>query len=69
MISGTLLLSLLIQLVIVGAIFGLVLWYIGFAGTPEPVARVIKLIAGLFLLIFLINVLLTFTGHPFVRWP
>jgi hypothetical protein len=67
MITGSALLSLLVTLVIVGLIFWLVWWFIGYVGVPEPFNKVIRVIIGLVALVYLINVLLSFTGHPLIR--
>jgi hypothetical protein len=68
MIAGSSLLSVLITLVIVGLIFWLLWWFIGYVGLPEPFNKVAKVIIGLIALIFLINLLLGFSGHPLIRW-
>jgi hypothetical protein len=68
MISGQALLSLLITLVIGGLIFWLIWWFLGYVGIPEPFNKVARVLVGLFALIFLINILLSFTGHPLFRW-
>jgi hypothetical protein len=68
MVSGSALLHLLLILVIVGLIFWLVWWFLGYIGLPEPFNKVARVLVGLVALIFLINFLLGFTGHPLVRW-
>jgi hypothetical protein len=68
MIAGSSLLSVLITLVIVGLIFWLLWWFIGYVCLPEPFNKVAKVIIGLVALIFLINLLLGFSGHPLIRW-
>jgi hypothetical protein len=68
MISGQALLSLLITLVIGGLIFWLIWWFLGYVGIPEPFNKVARVLVGSFALIFLINILLSFTGHPLFRW-
>ena len=67
-ISGQDALNLVIQLVICGLIMWLILWFVAWVGVPEPFNKVIKVIVGLVVLIFLINVLMSFAGHPMVRW-
>lgn len=67
MVAGSALLSLLVTLVIVALIFWLVWWFIGYVGVPEPFNKVIRVILGLVVLIYLINILLGMTGHPLVR--
>lgn len=67
MIATSGLLSLLITLVIIGLIFWLVLWFIGYVGVPEPFNKVIKVVAGLIVFVYLINVLMGMSGHPLFR--
>ena len=68
MITGASLLSLFVTLVVAGLIFWLVLWFVNYVGVPEPFNKVIKVVMGLLVLIFLINVLMSLGGHPFIRW-
>jgi len=68
MISGSALLSLLLTLVVVGLICYLLWWLIGFIGLPEPFNKVARVLIAVFAVIFLINLLLGFGGHPLIRW-
>jgi hypothetical protein len=61
------LLSLLVSLVICGLVFWLVIWFLDWVGVPEPFNKVIKVIIGLCVLIFLVNLLMGFSGHPLFR--
>jgi hypothetical protein len=67
-ISGQDALNLVIQLVICGLVFWLICWFLGWVGVPEPFNKVIKVVIGLVVLIFLINVLMSFGGHPMIHW-
>jgi hypothetical protein len=67
-IDGQGLLNLVVELVIAGLVFWLLLWFIGWVGLPEPFLKVAKVILGLVVLIFLINVLMGFSGHPLIHW-
>lgn len=67
MIAGSALLSLLVTLVIVGLIFWLIWWFLGYVGVPEPFNKVIRVILGLVIFIYLINVLMSVGGHPLIR--
>jgi ABC-type multidrug transport system permease subunit len=67
-INGQDALNLVIELVIAGLIFWLILWFIGWVGLPEPFLKVAKVILGLVVLIFLINILMGFSGHPLIHW-
>lgn len=55
-----------IYIVIVGLVFWLIWWFIGFAGIPEPFNKVIRVVVALLALLILINFLLGFVGHPIV---
>jgi hypothetical protein len=68
MISGAMMLSLFVNLVIMGLIFWLIWWFIDYVGVPEPFHRVLKVVVGLVALIFLINILLSLGGTPLFRW-
>ncbi len=61
------LVELVIYLLIVGGIFWLLLWLIGYCGLPEPFAKVAKVIIMVVGVLILINVLLGFAGHPLVN--
>jgi hypothetical protein len=50
----------LIYIVIVGAIFWLVWWAIGYAGIPEPFNKVLRIIVGLIAVVVLIQFLLRY---------
>lgn len=68
MISGSLLLTVLVQLVVAGLIFWLLYWFIGQVSLPEPFAKVIKVIMALAVVVFLINILMSLSGTPLIRW-
>ena len=68
MIAGSTLISLLVMLVVAGLIFWLCLWFIGFIGLPDPFAKVAKVILGLVVFLFLLNLLFGLGGHPLVKW-
>lgn len=68
MISGSLLLSLLVQIIIAGLVFYLLFWMINYIGLAEPFAKVAKVILALAAVLFLINVLMSFSGHPLIAW-
>lgn len=67
MITGSALLTLLVTLVIAGLIAWLCWWFIGYVGLPEPFNKVARVIIGLAVLVFLINLLMGLGGHPFIR--
>jgi hypothetical protein len=69
MIGGQMFLHLLVQIVIAGLIFWLIWWFLSYVGIPEPFNKVIRVILGLIVLIYLINVLLSLSGStPLIRW-
>lgn len=68
-VTGSGLVSALITLVVVGLILWLLHWFITYVGLPEPFAKVAKVILALVAVIFLINLLLSFTDHGgFIKW-
>ena len=66
-IDGSGLLSLLVYLVVVGLIFWVIWWFLGYVGVPEPFNKVIRVILGLVALIIVINLLLGLIGSPLFR--
>ena len=58
------LVQVIIYLAIVGGVCWLLLWLIGYVGLPEPFAKVAKIIIMVVAVLILINVLLSFAGHP-----
>jgi len=68
MISGSMLLTLLIELVIGGVVFALLLWFIRYCGLPAPFDKVARVILALVAVIFLISLLMGLAGHPLISW-
>ncbi len=62
-LSGGAALNFIISLVIAGLIFWLVIWFLRWVGVPEPFNKIIKVVLGLAVLIYLINALLTVSGQ------
>ena len=62
------LVELVVYLLVVGGIFWLLLWLIGYIGIPEPFAKVAKIIIMVVAVLILINVLLGFVGPPMVQF-
>lgn len=56
------LISLLIWLVVVGLIFFLLWWFVGYIGLPEPFNKVARVLIGLVAFIILIYLLLGILG-------
>lgn len=71
MIAGGLI-GLLIELVIIGLVFYLIWWFVGYVGVPEPFNKVIRVIIGLIALIVLLNLILGLGGvsanGPLFHW-
>lgn len=67
-ISGSGLLSILVQLIVAGLIFWLLLWLLSFVGLPEPFMKVAKVILAVVAVIFVINLLLSLSGSAFIQW-
>jgi len=67
MISGSVLLSLFVWIIVVGLIFWLLWWFLGYLALPQPFDKVIRVIVVLAAVVFLINALLSIAGHPLVR--
>ena len=59
------LIGLLVELVILGLVFYLVWWFIGYVGVPEPFNKVIRVVLGLIVLIVLLNLILGLGGASF----
>lgn len=57
---------LLIQIIVVGLVFGLLWWLISFIGLPEPFNKVVRVILAVAAVIFLISILLSVAGHPLI---
>jgi VIT1/CCC1 family predicted Fe2+/Mn2+ transporter len=66
--SGSQLLHAIVYLIVVGLIFWLLWWIIGYAKVPEPFNKVLRVVLALVAVIFLINWLLGLIGEPFIRF-
>lgn len=68
-VTGSSLVNALITLVVVGLVLWLLHWFISYVGLPEPFAKVAKVILALVAVVFLINLLLSFTDSGgFIKW-
>lgn len=67
-LSAHLLLSILIQLVIGGVILWLLWWFISYVNPPEPIKKVAQVLIALVAVVWLINLLLSLAGHPFITF-
>jgi len=64
--SIDLLLSLVIYLIVIGAICWLLWWLIGFVGIPEPFNKIARGIVAVVAVVLLIGLLLSLVGGPSV---
>ncbi len=58
------LISIVIYIIIIGAVCWLLWWLIGFIGVPEPFAKIARGIIAVVAVLFLISLLLSIAGHP-----
>ena len=58
------LISLIFALVIAGLLFWLAIWFLDWVGVPEPFNKVIKVVIGLFVFLYLAGILLGYAPHP-----
>jgi hypothetical protein len=58
------LVSLVVYVIVIGAICWLLWWLIGFIGIPEPFAKIARGIIAVVAVLFLISLLLSVAGHP-----
>ena len=61
------LLSLVVWVIVAGAICALLWWLVDFIGLPEPFRKVAKGVIAVVAVIFLINLLLGLVGTPMFR--
>lgn len=55
------------QIIVMGLVFWLLWWLIGYVGLPEPFKKIALVILAILAVFFLINLLLSLTGRPIVR--
>lgn len=67
-ISGSGLLSVFVQVMVVAIICWLLWWLVGFISPPQPFLKVLQVLIAVAAVIFLINALLSLGGHGFIRW-
>lgn len=62
------LIQVLVYIIVIGAVFGVLWWLIGYVGLPEPFNKVARVILAVVAALFLINLLLGLVGTPIIRW-
>lgn len=67
-VSGQGLISLVIWLIVVGLVFTILWWLVGYMALPEPFNKVVRVIIALACAILLINVLLGLVDRQFINW-
>lgn len=67
-VSGQSLISLVVWLVVVGLVFYILWWLIGYIGLPEPFNKVVRVVIAVACALLLINVLLGMVDRQFIRW-
>lgn len=64
-ISGDALINVVIWIVVIGCVFALLNWLVGYVGLPEPFAKVARVILAVVGVILLIRMLVSLTGVTF----
>ncbi len=57
----------LVWIIVIGCIFGLLWWLIGYVGLPEPFNKIARVVIAVIAVLLLINVLLGLVGQPLVK--
>ena len=60
------LISIVVWIVVVGLVFYLLWWLVGYLGLPEPFNKVARVVLAIAAVLFLINLLMGLTGHPLI---
>jgi uncharacterized membrane protein YeaQ/YmgE (transglycosylase-associated protein family) len=61
------LVHLVVWLIVVGLIFGILLWLINYVGLPEPFGKVARIILAIIGALMVIGLLLNLIGYPILR--
>ena len=67
LISGEAMVNGLIYLIVIGVVFGLLWWLVGYCALPEPFNKVARVVQAIAAVIVLISILMGFAGHPIWR--
>ncbi len=67
-ISGQDIASTVIWIIVVGLIWWLLIWLIGYVGLPEPFNKVAKVILAVAAVLLLINLILGLSGNAPIKW-
>jgi len=67
-IQGQSLIMAVVGLIILGLIVGLLWWLIDYVGLPEPINKIARVVIAIFVVLILINFLLSIIGQPLIVW-
>lgn len=67
-ISGSVVVTAIIWLIVGGLICGLLWWLISFVGLPEPINKFARVFVAILAVIICINALLSLVGKPFIQF-
>ena len=67
-ISGDSLIHAVIVLIVLGVVFGILWWLVGYCALPEPFNKVARVLIALVAALILIGFLLDLIGHPVIKW-
>jgi len=67
-IGANVLVQAIVWVIVAGLIFWLLSWLIGYAGVPEPFAKVARVLLAIVAVILLINAILVVAGRPFITF-
>ncbi len=68
MVSIETVVTVVVYLLVCGAVFWLLNWLIDYCGIPEPFNKFARIFLAVAAVLVLISLLLSFVGHPLVRW-
>lgn len=67
-IQGHALVTAVVSLIVIGLIIWLLMWLVDYCALPEPIPKVAKIILMVFVVLALINFLLSILGRPLIVW-
>ena len=60
--------QMVLYLLVIGCVFWLLNWLIGYVGAPDPFAKFARVFLAVCAVLIIISLLLGLIGHPMVRW-
>lgn len=67
-IQGSDIITAVIGLIVLGLVWGLLVWLVNEIGVPEPIHKIVKAVLAIALVLILINFLMSLIGKPFINW-